>query len=326
MVAFMNLPYAHEKKIAIEAVRRATDLAKQMQGQLAALDVVSKEDFSPVTITDFSVQALINMHLMKAFPNDEIMGEEDSLYLRNPQHQNIKEKVVEQLALIFPGTEEEAILDAIDRGGSLGGKNKRFWVLDPIDGTRGFIHHEQYAVALALIVDGQVVLGVLGCPRFELKGHTGGGIFVAVRGQGAELIPYDSEETIPLRVRSSADFIYCEPPSVSQTHSHSKAFDIAQKIHAQPHPFRLDSQVKYAHVAIGEAAVYLRIPTHVAGAEKIWDHAPGALIVEEAGGKVTDMNGKPLDFSLGTELIDNTGTVATNGFVHDQVISAIQTL
>lgn len=322
----MKKAYTTEKRVALEAVWKASALARKMQGQLAALDVVSKEDFSPVTITDFSVQALINMHLAKAFPADEIMGEEDALFLRNPLHVPIKEKVIEQIQEIFPGSHESEILDAIDRGGSQGGPKGRFWVLDPIDGTRGFIQQEQYAIALALVEEGEVVLGVLGCPRFEINGHGGGGIFVAVKGEGTTLIPYDTRENIPLQVRPSPEIIYCEPHAISQTHSHSIAFEVAKKIKAHPHPFRLDSQCKYAHVAIGDAAIYMRIPTAIAEAEKIWDHAAGAIVVEEAGGRVTDMRGEPLDFSCGTMLTKNYGIIATNGFIHDQVLAAIKTL
>lgn len=322
----MTTTYAQEKEVAIEAVVQASDLARLCQGQLAALDIVNKEDLSPVTITDFSVQALINMHLMRAFPEDAIMGEEDTLFLRNPQHVVIKEKVIELIENIFPGTPEIAILDAIDKGGSTGGPKGRFWVLDPIDGTRGFIQQEPYAIALALVEEGKVVLGVLGCPRLDLPGHEGGALFVAVKGQGTTLIPYDNLERIPLHVTQSNELIYCEPHTLSQTHSHSLAFEISKKIQAHPHPFRLDSQCKYAHVAKGDAAIYLRIPTSIAHDEYIWDHAAGAIVVEEAGGKVTDMHGKPLDFSQGVSLSKNAGIVATNGYIHDRVISAIQSI
>lgn len=319
----MNSSYSKEKAVAVKAVLQAFDLAQRMQGQLAALDVVNKEDLSPVTITDFSVQALINMHLMEAFPDDEIMGEEDALFLRNPLHRVIKEKVATQIKLIFPYTQEGDILDAIDRGGCTGGAHKRFWVLDPIDGTRGFIGQGPYAIALALIEKGEVVLGVLGCPRSPPKS----GLFMAVKGEGTSFITYDDpQNATPLHVRDSVELIYCEPHSVSVTHSHSKAFEVGKKIKAHPHPFRLDSQCKYAHVAIGDAAIYLRIPTSLAHAEKIWDHAAGVIVVEEAGGRVTDMYGKLLDFSCGTTLSKNIGIVATNGFIHDKVIEAIKSL
>jgi 3'(2'), 5'-bisphosphate nucleotidase len=57
--------------------------------------------------------------------------------------------------------------------------------------------------------------------------------------------------------------------------------------------------------------------------EKIWDHAAGALIVEEAGGKVTDLDGNLLDFSHGARLGSNRGILATNGPIHNALLSAI---
>src|SRR5262249_6136706 len=126
----MPTSYLKEKETALKAVFQATALAMQMQDTLEALDVISKEDLSPVTITDFSLQALLNFHLSHAFPSDEIMGEEDSLFLRDPQNRIIKEKVVHQIQRIYPKMKEHDILAAIDRGGSKGGPRKRFWVLD----------------------------------------------------------------------------------------------------------------------------------------------------------------------------------------------------
>lgn len=316
-------PYSKEKEVAIEAVIKASLLAKQMQGHLAALDVVSKEDLSPVTITDFSVQALINRQLRETFPKDSIIGEEDTLLLTSPEHGTIKKKVVEQISALFPMLQEKEILEAIGEGGEI---NRRYWVLDPIDGTRGFIRHEQYCIALALIEEGEVVLGVLGCPRFPMGREKQGALFVAVKGEGAHRFSYESLKSNPIHVSASrkADgVIYCEPHATSRTHSHSKAFEVAKKLNAHPRSFRLDSQVKYAHVANGDAAIYLRIPTKEAQIEKIWDHAAGKLLVEEAGGRVTDLNGKPLDFTHGTTLSQNVGVIATNGILHDAVLKAL---
>lgn len=319
--------YEKEKKAALAAVMQATELARNMQGSLDALDVVNKEDLSPVTITDFSVQALINLHLAQAFPDDEIMGEEDSLFLRNPQHQVINEKVTGQIKAFFPSIQKNEILEAIDRGGSEGGPGKRFWVLDPIDGTRGFIHQEQYAIALALIEDGEVVFGVLGCPRFPLKGFHKGGIFVAVKGEGCSLIPYESNQALRSTVNTNElkeTIIYCEPHASSRSHSHSKAFQIAKILNAHPEPFRLDSQCKYAHVAHGDADIYLRIPSGKNYDEKIWDHAAGMIVVKEAGGEVTDLQGKQLNFSLGKTLAANVGIIATNGRLHARALDAVK--
>jgi len=90
-------------------------------------------------------------------------------------------------------------------------------------------------------------------------------------------------------------------------------------------PLRLDSQAKYAVVARGEAALYLRHTLDPAYREMVWDHAAGVLVIEEAGGKVTDLAGRPLDFTLGRRLERNRGIVATWADLHDRVLAAIQT-
>ena len=83
---------------------------------------------------------------------------------------------------------------------------------------------------------------------------------------------------------------------------------------------RLDGQTKYAAVARGRSSVFLDLSNDTA---KVWDHAAGRIVVEEAGGKVTDTNGEPLDFSQGRMLESNFGIVATNGIFHDAALDAI---
>ena len=74
---------------------------------------------------------------------------------------------------------------------------------------------------------------------------------------------------------------------------------------------------------MGDADIYLRLPTRKGYQEKIWDHAGGVLIVEEAGGTVTDIHGKPPEFNHGATLAVNQGMVVTNGKFHDAVIKAV---
>ncbi|MGB7442465.1 MAG: inositol monophosphatase family protein [Coleofasciculaceae cyanobacterium] len=84
-------------------------------------------------------------------------------------------------------------------------------------------------------------------------------------------------------------------------------------------------QAKYDVVARGEAALYIRLPSSQSPNKKqnIWDHAAGAIVVEEAGGKVTDMLGKPLDFACGSKLYNNQGIVASNGLIHQAVLAVV---
>ena len=87
----------------------------------------------------------------------------------------------------------------------------------------------------------------------------------------------------------------------------------------------MDSQAKYAAVADGRAEIYIRHSQGKDYVEKIWDHAAGVLMLREAGGTVTDLNGKPLDFSRGGRLSENHGVLATNGYLHEKLLDAVRT-
>ena len=89
----------------------------------------------------------------------------------------------------------------------------------------------------------------------------------------------------------------------------------------------MDSQAKYAAVAsqMSGGDVYLRLPVPGKNyVEKIWDHAAGSIIIEEAGGVVSDSLGRPINFGLGRTLGQNFGIIAcAKGAAHSKVISAI---
>jgi 3'(2'), 5'-bisphosphate nucleotidase len=87
---------------------------------------------------------------------------------------------------------------------------------------------------------------------------------------------------------------------------------------------RIDSQAKYAAIAGGDADVYLRLPRDSAYREKIWDHAAGCILVAEAGGRVTDFSGQPLDFSAGRFLGNPPGLLACRRDIHARLLAAIR--
>jgi len=324
------MAYERERATAIQAVLRACRLCRTVADALVSEETLAKKDKSPVTVADFGSQAVIIHDLLAAFPSDPIVGEEDAGDLRMPEGDAIKNKVVEQVAAIVPGLNENSVLEAIDQGTYTGGAAGRFWTLDPIDGTKGFLRGDQYAVALALIEDGVPVLGVLGCPNLPVDpSYPQGGLgclFIAVKDQGAVMQPIEHETEKPIAVTDVADpaqAAFCE--SVESGHSsHNHSAQVAERLGVKVAPYRIDSQAKYAAVSRGNASVYLRLPTRADYQEKIWDHAAGWRVVQEAGGLVTDVTGKPLDFSLGRTLKNNKGVVATNGKLHDQVISAVR--
>ena len=317
--------YESEISIAILSVEKACGLCKSVQSSLVSEETMEKKDRSPVTVADFGAQAIVIHELKKAFPDDPIVAEEDAKELTICGGDPLLKSIVKHLELHLPGLSEEEIITTINQGGHEGGNQGRFWTLDPIDGTKGFLRKEQYAVALALIENGEVVLGVLGCPNLSI-GKSSGAIFYAAKGQGAYIKPIDEDEKSNIMV-SNIDSVdeanFCE--SVESSHSsHDDSAKIAELLKVTKEPVRIDSQCKYGVLARGEASIYLRLPTSKDYEEKIWDHAAGYIVVKEAGGEVTDCNGNSLDFSLGRTLKNNTGIVGTNGRIHEEVISAVK--
>lgn len=326
-----------ELEVAIEAVGRACRVCRSVQADLVTAATIEKKDKSPVTVADFASQAVICHALGAGFPDDKVVGEEDSAELRGDDAADARGKVVHHTNSVVGGLSEGDVLAAIDRGGydpaAAGSENfrGRYWTLDPIDGTKGFLRGEQYAVALGLLVDGKVVLGVLGCPNLPVDtddpGKGQGVIFYAVRGQGAKMLPLDAGdgdavEVCTSDVKDTSGAKFCE--SVESGHTdQSASVNIAKRLGITAEPFRIDSQCKYAAVARGDAEIYLRLPTRKDYREKIWDHAAGSIVVEEAGGVVTDVDGKALDFSLGRQLDNNRGIIATCGPIHPAVVEAV---
>lgn len=321
--------YDKELKVAVDAVRQASMLCAQVQQILVTDETLEKKDKSPVTIADYGAQAVISHKLDMSFPEVPLVGEEDASVLRDDAGEAMREKVGAFVNQILPDLEANDWLDAIDRGASQGGATGRFWTLDPVDGTKGFIRGDQYAVALALIEDGAVVAGVLGCPNLRYNPadlSSVGTLFSAARGRGAwahSLYDDQKKRVAVSQCGNPATARFCE--SVESGHTkHSASEKIAGMLGITAPSFRIDSQCKYGAVARGQAEIYLRLPTRADYEEKIWDHAAGSIVVEEAGGEITDIHGKPLDFSCGRTLKKNKGVITTNGMFHDQVLAAVQ--
>ncbi len=324
--------YEKERATAVAAVLRAAQLCEKVRAGFCREDTHEKDDRSPVTIADFGAQAAIIEMIESMFPEDEIVGEEDADLLKGSAGDALTAAVLGVLGPVLPGVGKDRLVHLLERGAGTGGRGKRFWTLDPIDGTKGFIRGDQYAIALALIEDGEVVLGVLGCPALPVDTavtgeKTRGVLFDGAKGDAAVLMRsfVDSQHVRPVRARgavSLAEAVFCE--SVEKAHTaQSRSSRIAEMLGVRATPVRIDSQCKYAVVARGDADVYLRLPAQKGYVEKIWDHAAGSFLVQQAGGQVTDMDGVPLDFSQGRALTQNRGIVATGGGLQDLVLEAI---
>jgi len=318
------MAYEREKQVAIEAAIAAGKLCEEVRRTITP-EAIEKKDKSPVTVADFGSQAVICKAVADAFPADPIVGEEDAAELRTPEMGDRLQQVTGFVKTVLADATPDQVVDWIDRGNGEAGD--RFWTLDPIDGTKGFLRQDQYAVALALIENGDLKVGVLACPALAFDANSEPGLlFVAVRGEGAEMMPMGGSLQ-PIRVVSADDTARLRfVESVESSHGDQDRQEaVAKAAGFTSGSLKMDSQAKYGAVAAGEAALYLRLPSPKSPdyREKIWDHAAGAIVVEEAGGRVTDMYGKPLDFSKGAKLVDNQGIVVSNGAIHDTVIQAL---
>ncbi len=319
--------YAREVETGIRAVREAATLCQAVVEEIAG-NTLQKLDRSPVTIADYGSQALIQKSIYEVFPGVSIIAEEDSKALIDPENSRLLDRLVAQIRRIRPYADPDAVISWIDWG-----KAERnpsyFWTLDPIDGTKGFVRHDQYAISLCLVVAGELAVTVLGCPRLMGSSGERGALFYAVKDEGAFELPLSLEgDPVPIRVSDVSDTSQIRfSESVESAHSsHNDSARIADVLGIQAVPCRIDSQTKYASVARGNGDAYLGLPTDRKYRDKIWDHAGGSLLVQEAGGRVTDLRGRPLDFTKGRTLKNNVGIVATNGKVHDAFLSAIEQL
>src|SRR5258708_7207480 len=191
----------NELAFAVETVRSAVRICREVQAEITP-GRWNKEDRTPVTVADLAVQAVVSAALAEQFPHDPLMAEEGSSELREPAWAELLAKVTAHVDLVSPEhpvrtghPDPSRILNLIERGQQPIEPLRRYWVLDPVDGTKGFLRKEQYAIALALVERGQVLLGVLACPNLpsvidQSASSTQppglGQLYAAVRGGGAE--------------------------------------------------------------------------------------------------------------------------------------------
>ncbi len=328
-------------RFAIAAVREAAQLVRRVQSEMVGgfsnKGALSKDDKSPVTVADFAAQAIVGLRLSETFPAMGFVGEESADALRTTEGQATLDQITHFVQQMVPSATSENVCEWIDRGA--GEPTDKFWTLDPVDGTKGFLRGDQFAVALGFIRNGEVRVGALGCPELVEASRPdrggAGSLLVARRGNGTWLGSLLDSSThnndaawrqlnVSDRATANDARLLC---SVEKAHTDTGGIGLLVKslgITADPVP--MDSQAKYAVLAAGGGDVNLRLisPKMPDYRERIWDQAAGSIIVEEAGGRVSDLDGRPLDFSHGRTLATNRGVLATNGHLHDAFLAGLQ--
>ncbi|KAK8469046.1 hypothetical protein PHAVU_006G192800 [Phaseolus vulgaris] len=360
-----NAKYHKELEAAVDVVQKACNFALHVQSSLFSTEgkVIEKNDQTPVTIADFGVQALISLELNKLFPSIPLVAEEDSAFLRS---RNLVGTVFDAITATDSSTckplTQDDVLEAIDRGSKdafvFGPKPATYWLLDPIDGTRGFLMAGKafYVVGLALVVEGEIVIGVMGCPTWKEdlsekssaengEGwdslHGSGTVMIAQKGCGTWMKSLNSQ------LKSPDVWTRCFVDGSDKIHKARFCISDSEKWEALPlFPlFNATSNAddvgsnqilllraccgslsKYLMVASGRASIFIlrakQKPIIMA-----WDHAAGLICVHEAGGKVTDWNGSEIDLAADVDgrriIYPSDGILATNGLIHNQVLQII---
>jgi len=319
--------HSREVEFALQAVHAAAGVCQAVRHDAGGASL-RKADTSPVTVADFASQALIAGQLAEAFPDDPLVAEEDSRTLESDPA--TLTQVVERLRTLRPEVDAGRVRAWIDRGG--GQVGDRFWTLDPIDGTKGFLRGDQYVVALALIEGGKVVVAALAAPSLGLdlqpRPSTDGCIVIAVRGDGTWVVPLDGtgerrivvskcDSPSDARLLSSVESAHTDPEQQAR---------VTRRLGLTAEPIRMDSQAKYLVIAGGQAEMLIRFPPQNRPdyKEKLWDVAAGLLVVEEAGGRATDVDGRKLDLMAGRELRHNRGSLISNGRLHEAALDAVR--
>ncbi|KZV33764.1 PAP-specific phosphatase, mitochondrial [Dorcoceras hygrometricum] len=354
---------------AADVVQRACRLCVDVQKSLFSNErrILEKMDQTPVTVADFGVQALVSLEMNRLFPSIPLVAEEDSAYLlENNLVGPVVEVVRGKSALDEKELSQGDVLKSIDRAGkgsySFGPEQATYWILDPIDGTRGFVKGGEalYVVGLALVVNGEIVLGVMGCPNWEdeqpdrfssedlgdknPKSRSG---IIMLSHVGCGTWRKSLRDSQSCDTNMSDNWTSCSVDSFDQVHEARfcisdsqqwESYPLSTKFSATTNadcvgenqilllPTCCGSLCKYLMVASGRASVFI-LRARTRRKIMVWDHAVGVICIHEAGGKVTDWKGCQLDFAADQVerrvLFPSGGVLATNSSLHNPILEMI---
>ena len=311
-----------EIEVAVDLARKAAFATEAIRKN--GIESMQKGDGTPLTQADLVSQAVILAGLKKQFPEDKIKAEEE---LKGAVQDGLKNAAVLTLRMLGVDDAEAHLKEFVNYRGNAGGR--RIWMIDPIDGTKGFKKGLSYAIALGLYYGGRPQFGCMAVPRFpDFEGpKQETAIAYAGTGIGAHIIEKEGARPQELHVSDIRD-----PSRVrivgSRAHDREDiSGKFGQRVGAAD-VVRMDSMAKYLMLASGRADIYLKKADPEYGIAYPWDHCAGQIILEQAGGKLTTFGGKAVNYEQkpGSPIKDLKGMLASNGACHKKVLEIVNAI
>ena len=299
--------YNKELKTAITLVRNAVQITEWFRKK--GFNSYMKDNLSPVTLADFASQAYIISELKSRFSNDEIIAEEENIEYIDIKTEKIIRECLNDLNL---GDSNEVKENIKYRGKT----STRQWTVDPIDGTKGYQKGLSYAIGIGFMINSIPKICAIAVPNYNKSPIA---IFSAEEGHGTH-VSYEKKDLLPVKVSQTENFY-----NIRLCHSlhHDKPWILkfARKLGIKNY-IQMDSMAKFCMIADGTADLYIK-PLDKKFSFT-WDFMPGALIIKEAGGKITDLVNTELKFMNDTCVWTAPGIVASNGILHEKIINQIK--
>jgi len=190
---------------------------------------------------------------------------------------------------------------------------RRVWMIDPLDGTNGFIDgNGDFAVQIGLAQDGQCVLGVVHQPLTGVLYH-------AVRGQGTWILrPELKSERAVVSVQKELSLMRL---AASRSHRSPRMDKVVKAFRVREEIRRGSVGIKVGLIVEQQCDLYV----HLSARTKQWDTCAPEIILTEAGGRLTDLFGRPLKYNS-TEVQNRNGIIASNGVAHDRIVDTLAPL
>ncbi len=299
--------YHQELKLATEIVNTASKITEWFRN--VGFQSFQKEDDSPVTIADYASQIYIINKISEQFPEDQIIAEEDDNSFFDNEVKRSINSCYKSLNIGENINIEKAIIAKDNK------KTSRQWTIDPIDGTKGFQKGLSYAIGIGFMINSDPKICAIAVPNYKKYGKA---IFIAEKDNGSkvaiEALKFKKikvSNQFQLKQAKLCHSLHYDEPWVMDFASRAEITNFIQ----------IDSMVKFCMVADGTADLYVK-PMNPSRSF-VWDFLPGILLVQEAGGTVTDLRGNSIEFNDDKCILTTPGLIASNSIIHSDIIAKL---